>query len=258
VRRFEAGYLERTRAGLWSDRSAIDALGLDSQSVLDVGCGTGVLTSVLREETSGTVIGLDRDPTLLAAVAPPTVRGDALHLPLVDDAVDVVVCQALLVNLPDPQAALAEFRRVARERVAAIEPDNSAVTVDSTVPAETRLAARAREHYIAGVDTDVTLGAAETAFRDAGLTNITTRRHDHEQRIEPPYDEAAYTAARRKASGAALEDRWETLSVAADADDLDRLREDWREMGRAVIAAMQAGDYERREVVPFFVTVGDV
>ncbi|MDL0140052.1 SAM-dependent methyltransferase, partial [Halobacterium salinarum] len=34
------------------------------------------------------------------------------------------------------------------------------------------------------------------------------------------------------------------------------LRAAWREMGRDVVAQMQAGEYVRRETVPFYVTVG--
>jgi SAM-dependent methyltransferase len=259
VRRFDADYLHYTREGLWTDREPLGPLDLaDCERVLDVGCGTGVLTRVLREETAGTVIGLDRDPALLAHVESPAVRGDARRLPLPDDAVDLVVCQALLVNLPDPEATLAEFRRVASERVAAIEPDNGAVEVTSTVPAERHLAERAREYFIAGAETDVTLGAAAELFEAVGLANVSTRRHDHEQVIAPPYDESAYRAARRKASGAALAERRETLAAGADTTALDELREEWRAMGRAVIDAMAAESYERREVVPFYVTVGDV
>jgi hypothetical protein len=38
----------------------------------------------------------------------------------------------------------------------------------------------------------------------------------------------------------------------------DDLRGRWREMGRAVVDAMGAGEYERVERVPFDVTVGRV
>lgn len=261
MRRFDADYLERTRAGMWADsRDALADLELaNCERVLDVGCGSGELTRVLREETGGEVIGVDADRTLLAEVAPPVALGDATRLPFADDAVDLVVCQALLINLPDPAAALAEFARVARERVAVIEPDNSAVTVESTVDAEPALARRARQLYLDGVETDVTLGAsAADLFPEAGLSVVSTRRYEQERRTAPPYSEAALTAAQRKATGAGLADRADVLGSSADEEVVDRLRESWRAMGRDVIEQMGAGEYERTETVPFFVTVGRV
>jgi len=260
VREFSAEYLRTTRAGMWDDREALSALDLPNRErVLDVGCGTGELTAVLREEAPGTVVGLDADAELLAHVDPPVVRGDARELPFPDDAFDPVVCQALLINLPDPAAAVAEFARVSSDLVAAIEPDNSAVSISSTADAEARLAARARSLYLRGVETDVTLGAAADVFEQAGLADVSTRRYDHVRTIEPPYSEAAVEDARRKASGDGLAaDRETMLAGDATPEDVDDLREDWRAMGRTVVEQMQDGEYRRREVVPFFVTAGSI
>jgi SAM-dependent methyltransferase len=258
MRRFSADYLERTREGLWADTDALADLRLaERDSVLDVGCGSGELTRVLARECPGRVVGADRDPQLLAHLDLPTVRADALSLPFPDDSFDLVVCQALLVNLPDPEAALAEFTRVARESVAAVEPDNAAVTVDSTVDQEAALAREARERYVAGVDTDVALGSRlDDLLLEVGLENVRVRRRDHEKWVAPPYSEADLEAVGRKARGDAIRARREEM-VGSDAD-LDSLRESWREMGRDVVAQVQADEYERREVVPFFVAVGDV
>ncbi|MFB6189240.1 MAG: class I SAM-dependent methyltransferase [Halapricum sp.] len=262
MRRFSADYLEATREGMWVDsRAALSPLELDThERVLDVGCGTGELTSVLRAETDGEVVGLDADRDLLEHADQPVVQGDALTLPFRDDAFDLVVCQALLINLPDPAAAVREFARVASDLVAAVEPDNSAVSVTSTVDPEERLARRARRLYLRGVETDVALGAdAADAFETVGLTDVSTRRYDHERTVDPPYTETDVEAARRKASGEGIETDRETL-LAGDAtpEDVDRLRQAWRSMGRDVIEQMQEDDYHRRETVPFFVTVGRV
>jgi len=264
VRQFSADYLEATRTGMWADsRTALTDLGLaDCERVLDVGCGTGELTRVLREETDATVIGVDADTGLLAeaAAAGPVVAGDATRLPFADDAVDLVVCQALLINLPEPARAVREFARVASERVAAVEPDNGAVTVESTVDSEPALARRARRLYLDGVETDVTLGAAAAdAFEAAGLDVVSTRRYDQVRTVEPPYGEGAVEAAQRKATGDSLSgDRATILNGGTTAEEYDALRERWRAMGRDVVAQMQAEEYERRETVPFFVTVGQV
>ncbi|MGQ3411068.1 class I SAM-dependent methyltransferase [Natrinema sp. LN54] len=264
MREFSESYLSRTREGMWADsRAALEPLALESHDrVLDVGCGTGELSRVLAAESPGEVIGCDADPDLLAAASEhvPVVTGDAVRLPFPDDAFDLVVCQALLINLPEPAAALAEFARVSRDLVAAVEPDNAAVEVDSSVDAEDDLERRARRAYLDGVQTDVSLGAdAREAFETAGLEVCETRRYDHVRTVEPPYGEPALVAARRKATGAGLADDRETmLSGALTEAEYDDLRGSWREMGRTVIDQMEAGEYRREEAVPFFVTVGRV
>lgn len=266
MRRFSAEYLRDTRRGMWAegDREALSPLSLsDRGTVVDVGCGTGELSAVLASETpeDARVVGVDRDLALLETVPAPVepVRGDALSLPLRDGAADLVVCQALLVNLPDPTAAIREFVRVSSDCVAVVEPDNAAVTVESTVEAEERLTARAREHYLKGVGTDVALGGVADRFEAAGLEDLRTRRYDFERVVEPPYTEDALEAARRKASGSRLADQRAVLSAGGLNDDaFDVFRSEWRAMGREVAEEMASGTYRRREVVPFFVTVGRV
>jgi SAM-dependent methyltransferase len=283
VRRFDPEYLRRTREGMWTDsRAALVDLELaDRSRVLDVGCGTGKLTRVLAGEVPGEVVGLDADRSLLSVATSGTgepegdigarsgtpetagdrpasfVAGDALRLPFDDDAFDLVVCQALLINLPDPAAAVAEFARASSDLVAAIEPDNAAVTVESTVEAESTLEARARAAYLEGVETDVTLGAASEPFREAGLTVVSTRRYDHVRVVEPPYSDGALADAKRKATGAGLaDDRATMLAGGVTDEEYDRLRARWRAMGRDVVAAMRDRTYRREETVPFYVTVG--
>jgi len=261
VRRFSADYLDDTRRGLWDDREALSDLDLpERERILDVGCGTGELTRVLREESGASVVGLDADRELLALVEPPRVLGDATRLPFDDDAFDLVVCQALLINLPEPVDAVREFARVSSDAVAAVEPDNGAVAVVSTVDAESRLSARARAAYIDGVETDVTLGAAAAdGFRRAGLSDVTTVRHDLRRSVSPPYSEADLTGAANKANGGRLAEGRETM-LASDLspEAYDDLRSEWREMGRTVVEQMRTGEYEREETVPFYVTVGRV
>ncbi len=246
---------------MWADRTALGDLALESRTrILDVGCGTGELSRVLREESDATVIGLDADIDLLQHIdAAGTVRGDALRLPFSDDTFDLVVCQALLVNLPTPVDAIHEFARVSSDLVGAIEPDNAAVTVDSTVATESALTKRARRAYIQGVDTDVTLGAVPDLFRDGGLTDISMRVHEHRQRVTPPYADASVESAARKASGERLDEQRTTmLQGDLDPTDFAELRTDWRAMGRETVRQMQAGEYNREEMVPFHVTVGRV
>ncbi|WP_082146633.1 class I SAM-dependent methyltransferase [Halostagnicola sp. A56] len=266
MREFTAEYLRRTREGMWAgSRAALAPLSLESRDrVLDVGCGTGELSAVLAADSPGTVLGCDVDMALLESARTrdgvATVAGNALELPFADDSFDLVVCQALLINLPDPTAALAEFARVSSDLVAAIEPDNSAVDIDSSVDREERLERRARRAYLDGVRTDVTLGdGAREAFESAGLDVHGTCRYDHVRRVEPPYNEGAVNDARRKATGSGLADDRETmLAGALTESEYDDLRSSWREMGRDVIDQMASREYRREESVPFFVTTGSV
>ncbi|MUV90319.1 methyltransferase domain-containing protein [Halapricum sp. CBA1109] len=262
MRQFSASYLEHTRRGMWADsRDALADLDLRSrQRVLDVGCGTGELTRVLREAVPGTVLGCDADRDLVDGNNMEPGLRDRIVATLEDGVVDLAVCQALLINLPDPAAAVAAFRRVSSDLVAAVEPNNAAVTVDSTVESEPALARRARRLFLDGVETDVTLGAdAAALFEDAGLTDVRTRRYDHERTVEPPYSEAELNDAGEKVSGDGL-DRSKATILAGETSEaeFDALRNDWKAMGRAVVEQMQDGDYRRTETVPFYVTVGRV
>ena len=254
---------------MWADsRNALTDLDLPNRTrVLDVGCGTGELTRVLASESAESeadaeVIGVDADRRLLDVASDHVscVAGDALRLPFADDSVDLVVCQALLINLAEPAAALREFARVSTDLVAAIEPNNAAVSVDSTVDSEVELESRVREAYLQGVETDVALGEqVESLFDEVGIAPISTRQYDHEKRTEPPYSEDALRSAKRKASGEGLADHeTELRRGVADGATYDTLRRAWREMGREVIEQMQDESYERVETVPFTVTVGQV
>lgn len=247
---------------MWDDRTALGPLELsDREHILDVGSGMGGLTDVLREESHAPVTALDADRSLLGQVeAENRIRGDARNLPFRDGGFDLVTCQALLINLITPTTALTEFARVSSDLVAAIEPDNAGVTIESTVTGEDELARRARTAFIDGIGTDVALGAgASEHFRDAGLADVSSYAYEHTVTVEPPYDDASLRRAARKASGQRLLDHRATmLNGSISVEEFDELRGAWRSMGREVTNQMQAGTYERRESVPIYVTVGHV
>lgn len=116
-------------------RYLIHKIGLSSASrVLEVGCGTGAITSRLVEETGCQVFGLDLHPGFLLQAVRMDLqthfcRGNALSLPFPDSFFHAVVCHYLLLWTPDPFAVLAEMTRVALPGGAVIafaEPDYSA------------------------------------------------------------------------------------------------------------------------------------
>ena len=243
---------------------------VDGRTVIDLGTGTGMLALAAALRGPARVVGLELHGDALAtaeanerrvAASAPVhwVRGDATRPPFVSNAFDLVACQALLVNLPEPAAALDAFVGLSSDRVAAVEPDNADVSVDSTVDSEVDLERRVRTAYIRGVRTDVAIGdRLERLFREAGLDSVRTRRHYHRKIVEPPYDRASLSAAARKASGAGLADHEAELRRALTTAEYDELRAAWREMGRSVVDAMREGTYRRVEVVPFDVVVGRV
>ncbi len=90
------------------------------ERVLDVACGTGVVTQLAAKATGGTVSGVDLTPGMLE-VAKSVTPGDlsiewhqasADSMPLPDEAYDAVLCQLSLQFFPDRPAALREMRRV--------------------------------------------------------------------------------------------------------------------------------------------------
>ncbi len=91
-------------------------------SVIDVGCGEGVLTAQWAERLGdGRIVGVDlEDPKLRAEWAQrqrPNLEyraGDAGDLPFSDNEFDVAAAIEVLEHVDDPEATLREMSRVAR------------------------------------------------------------------------------------------------------------------------------------------------
>ena len=115
----------RTSLGLEYKRRLLDALDVRAgDRVLDIGCGPGTDLARLADVVGpdGLVIGVDRDPGMLAEasrrlVDRPNVTlptGDAQELPLTDAGVDRARTDRVLQHVIDPERVLAEIRRVLR------------------------------------------------------------------------------------------------------------------------------------------------
>ncbi len=97
------------------------------ESVLDVGCGTGVFLPSLAAAVGpdGRVVGLDHSAAFLqdahkrldgASLSDRVelVEGDAHELPFADGTFDAAHCERVLMHAADPARAIAEMRRVVR------------------------------------------------------------------------------------------------------------------------------------------------
>jgi 2-polyprenyl-3-methyl-5-hydroxy-6-metoxy-1,4-benzoquinol methylase len=116
VRRLMSGF-HGTLDELWA-RAA-------PSSVLDVGCGEGVLTVQWAERIAGgRVVGIDLDDPKLRAEWEERRRPnlefraeEATRLSFADDEFDLAAAIEVLEHVPEPEATLAEMARVARNHL---------------------------------------------------------------------------------------------------------------------------------------------
>lgn len=131
-------------AGRAYKQQLLDLLEIQAgQTVLDVGCGPGTDLPALAERVgdSGTVIGVDRDPAMLARARERTndlhrveIREGHLHaLPIEPGTVDRAKIDRVLMHVAEPADALAQLHRATRPgaRVGLAEPDWDTLSVDS-------------------------------------------------------------------------------------------------------------------------------
>ena len=95
------------------------------ESVLDVGCGEGVLTVEWAERLGdGRIVGIDLDDPKLRAEWVKRSRDnlefraeEATRLSFEDDEFDLAAAIEVLEHVPDPEATVAEMARVARRHL---------------------------------------------------------------------------------------------------------------------------------------------
>ncbi|MYT28558.1 MULTISPECIES: methyltransferase domain-containing protein [unclassified Streptomyces] len=157
----QIAYLDRLAAsdvGRSYKQRMLDALDVRAgQTVLDLGCGPGTDLATLAgaATTTGSVIGIDRDPAMVDAARARTadhpvvdVRLSDLHdLALPDRSADRARTDRVLQHVADPLQALGEIRRVLRPggRLVMGEPDWETLTIDHP----DRELTRAYTHHLA-------------------------------------------------------------------------------------------------------------
>ncbi|HEX3510013.1 MAG TPA: class I SAM-dependent methyltransferase [Solirubrobacteraceae bacterium] len=129
-RELPARYDELSAAlSFWQDprwrRALVDAAApRDGERVLDVACGTGLVSAELRSRCDCAVVALDQSEEMLArararfagepAGAVQLLRGEAEALPFPPESFDAVTFTYLLRYVDDPRATVAELARVIR------------------------------------------------------------------------------------------------------------------------------------------------
>jgi 2-polyprenyl-3-methyl-5-hydroxy-6-metoxy-1,4-benzoquinol methylase len=116
VRRLMAGF-ERTLAELFAQAAP--------QSVLDVGCGEGVLTHQWAQQLGERrIVGIDLDDAKLKAEWATRQRPNleyrtmpAEHMPFAADEFDLACAIEVLEHVPDPEHTVAEMARVAQRHL---------------------------------------------------------------------------------------------------------------------------------------------
>ncbi|MEW1907585.1 methyltransferase domain-containing protein [Kitasatospora sp. NPDC085895] len=150
----EAATYDATRGG--EERAGAAAAAVErllppaAALVVDVACGTGIVTARLRRP-GRTVLGVDRSGGMAAVAAGRlpgrVVLGDAGRLPLAGGRADAVVLVWLLHLLPDAGPVLAEAARVLRPGgvvITTVDKNAAAFGTDSDVA---RLTAPLREAH---------------------------------------------------------------------------------------------------------------
>lgn len=96
---------------------------IDFETILDLGCGTGSVLSLLLEQKPGIcAYGLDLSNEMLAIARQKLeekaelIQGDAEKLPYKDNSFDVVMCTESFHHYPNPSKALDEIYRVLKSQ----------------------------------------------------------------------------------------------------------------------------------------------
>jgi SAM-dependent methyltransferase len=150
-----------------------------TDSVVDVACGTGVLTRSLRSRTSGPVVGVDVNPAMVAVARRHGSdiefrQGDALDLQFGDGTVDVATCQFGVMFYPDPGRGIAEMARVAHRGTLAVW--DSIERSEGYAAMQELFRDELGEDAAASLDAPFAMGkdgVLEASFESAGLTSRT-------------------------------------------------------------------------------------
>jgi len=190
--------------GLGATEELVDLCGIGKgDRVLDVGCGVGATPCFLAEHIGCHVVGVDLSRGMLDWAKRRAARlgladlvrfeaADIRDLPFDDGSFDVVLCESVLVVVPDKPRAASELVRVVR--VGGRVGSNEASWLQGPPPPD--LAA----HLAAAHLSPLTVEGYRGLLEGAGLVDVVARPHHLDARQERRerirrYGRAAITAA---------------------------------------------------------------
>ena len=168
------------------------------ERVLDVGCGTGVVTRLAAAKVGpgGTVAGLDVNPGMLAvarSVTPSDMaiewhEADARAIPLPDESFDVVLCQMSLQFIPDRVQGLREMRRVLAPggRLVLNVPGPAAPVFETLARAMGEHVAPQAEGFVRAVFALDDDGELESLLTEAGFRDVHVRAESRALSLPAP------------------------------------------------------------------------
>jgi SAM-dependent methyltransferase len=226
--------------------------------ILDVGCGEGLAEVSLGHLHISQIrlVGIDLVVSKVTAALRETkahnqrvgfAAADAGRLPFIDGAFDSLFCIAVLQHIVDANAAIAEFARATARngRIMAVEPDNAARYLFSSVPAGGHAFELAKQFFAAAADargerTDDRIGPKlTTLFAAHGIETIEVRLFPvSHARLTPPSP-----------------DEWKERRDAIQRVTERFNRKDVRELGRELLHALSAYESEAASAATGFVEI---
>ncbi len=171
----------------WAQEMLRRAAPQDGEAVLDLACGTGIVSCELGRLglRLASLTGIDHSADMLAVAKTRAEaegleaqwhQADAAALPLETDSIDLAICQQALQFFPDKPAALAELRRVLKPGGRAFFCVQRALALNPMLAAQ----AAALDAHVGSAAGDAvraicSLGDGETLrklFEQAGFSNV--------------------------------------------------------------------------------------
>lgn len=106
---------------------------INPESILDVGCGTGNILSILRQKCDSKLYGMDISENMIKKAKMKLGKyaefkvGDSEFMPWKDNSFEMVVCNASFHHYPNPEKVLSEMKRV-------LVPKGTLIIGDPTAP----------------------------------------------------------------------------------------------------------------------------